>query len=373
MNVTDSFAPSYAQARVKFLEAATLAGADIESLQHPMAGAEGETLALDVALDGAKKADKLLIISSGCHGVEGFCGSGVQVTALRDAQLRQAARDAGVALLYWHAINPYGFSYLRRVTQENVDLNRNFHDFSQAVPDNPDYAELHPLLLPEQWPPPLDNQIALGCYIAQHGMRAFQAAATRGQSGFADGLFYVGRAPTWSNDAVRRLLRRYGAHSRHIAWVDLHSGLGPTGFGERIYAGRPDPVAQRRAQAWWNPDGQTPVTTYFDDSAISTLVTRVMWHAAYDECRQAELTAMSIEYGTQNLEQVLSALRAEQWLQLHPQTDATTARKIKQDLRDAFYVDNETWKQQVVAQGLLALHQAVAGLAGVWTETAASA
>jgi hypothetical protein len=50
----------------------------------PAAGREGEALAMDVARDGPPDADKLLIVSSACHGVEGFCGSGVQVYALHD-------------------------------------------------------------------------------------------------------------------------------------------------------------------------------------------------------------------------------------------------------------------------------------------------
>ena len=32
-----------------------------------------------------------------------------------------------------HALNPYGFSHLRRVNEDNADLNRNFVDFSRAA------------------------------------------------------------------------------------------------------------------------------------------------------------------------------------------------------------------------------------------------
>ena len=106
----------------------------IRSYNHPLPGLEGETLAMDVALDGAADAQKLLIVSSACHGAEGFCGSGVQVFALHDEAWRQHAREAGVAVLYVHALNPYGFSHLRRVTHENVDLNRNFQDFDKPLP-----------------------------------------------------------------------------------------------------------------------------------------------------------------------------------------------------------------------------------------------
>ena len=122
----DCFAGTYAQARRKFLDAARDAGLAVESHLHPLKGREGEDLAMDVVRDGPADAGCLLLVTSACHGAEGFCGSGVQVAALRDAAWRAQARARGVAVLYVHGLNPWGFSHLRRVTHENVDLNRNF-------------------------------------------------------------------------------------------------------------------------------------------------------------------------------------------------------------------------------------------------------
>jgi len=187
--ITSAFARSYASARAQFLEAATGAGLHVESLPHPLPGRAGEPLAMDVALDGDAGSEHLLIVTSACHGVEGYCGSGVQVFALHDAQWRARAREAGVAVLYIHALNPYGFSHLRRVTQENVDLNRNFHDFNRPLPENPAYRAVHPLLLPEVWPPDAANRKAVQDFIATRGVQAWQAAISSGQHEFADGLF----------------------------------------------------------------------------------------------------------------------------------------------------------------------------------------
>ena len=64
---------------------------------YPLLGRDGEVLAMDVALDGPANAERLLIVSSACHGVEGYCGSGVQVFATHDADWREHARSAGVA------------------------------------------------------------------------------------------------------------------------------------------------------------------------------------------------------------------------------------------------------------------------------------
>ena len=79
-------------------------------------GAEGEALATDVVIDGPLDASKMLIVISGVHGVEGFTGSAVQ-TGLLGLNL---SKPDDTSILYVHAINPFGFSHLRRVTQENV-------------------------------------------------------------------------------------------------------------------------------------------------------------------------------------------------------------------------------------------------------------
>jgi hypothetical protein len=360
----EAFSGSYAEARARFLQAARSAGLAVESKPHPLKGGDGEELAMDVAREGHPDAGGLLVVSSACHGVEGFCGSGVQVAALRDAPWREYARQRGVAVLYVHALNPYGFSHLRRTTHENVDLNRNFHDFSRPLPVNEDYRQIHALLLPEEWPPSQANNEAIGRYIAVHGIAGFQGIITRGQHEFADGLFFGGTAPTWSNLALREVLRAHGRRAARIAWIDLHTGLGPSGLGERIYAGRDDPVAIARARAWWGGNGATAVTSMYDGSSSSAFLTGLMWSAVYEECPQAEYTGIALEYGTVPLMQAMQALRGEHWLYLHPQAPAELSAAIKLQMRKAFYVETDEWKDQILRQAREALFQAVDGLAG---------
>ncbi len=356
--ITNAFSTSYAQARVKFLEAAATAGARIESHTHPLPGRAGETLAMDTALDGDASSERLLILSSACHGVEGFCGSGVQVFALHDAEWRARARGAGVAVLYIHALNPYGFSHLRRVTQENVDLNRNFQDFSRPLPVNEGYRRVHSLLLPEAWPPDAANQAAVQAHIEREGLPAWQAAISGGQYEFADGLFYGGQAPTWSNRTLRAVLDQQAARRRRIAWIDLHTGLGPSGVGERIWAGRDDAAAVARARRWWG-DG---VTSIYDGSSTSALLTGLMWTAIGDAAPQAEYTGIALEYGTQPVTEVLDALRGDHWLALHPMAAPELAARIQARTLRAFYTDTDAWKGQIVSQARQAMFQAVDGL-----------
>ena len=362
IGVNQAFASSYARARVQFLEAAAAGGLAIESHAHPLAGRDGEALAMDVARDGPADAEKLLIVSSACHGVEGYCGSGVQVFALHDDAWREQARAAGVVVLYVHALNPYGFSHLRRTTHENVDLNRNFQDFSNPLPVNAGYREIAPLLLPQEWPPNAENQAAVQHYLATKGEAAWQAAVSGGQYEFEGGMFYGGQAPTWSNLTLRSVLRAHGSAARRIAWIDLHTGLGESGLGERIYAGRDDSKAMARARAWWNPDGATPITSFYDGTSTSALLTGLMWTAIYDECPQAEYTGIALEYGTLPILQMLQALRAEHWLHQHPAAPAEQAAQIKADMLAAFYTDTDAWRGQVISQARQALFQAAQGL-----------
>lgn len=356
---TQAFSQSYAEARAKFLAAAEAAGLDAEPHVHPLRGRDDEELALDVVRDGPRHASRLLIVSSGCHGVEGYCGSGIQTALLQNAAWRAAARDAGVAVLYLHALNPYGFSWLRRVTQENVDLNRNFHDFSKPLPANPVYDEIAHLLVPPTWPPSAEITAQIQRFLAERGVAALQAAVSGGQHDHPQGLFYGGVNPTWSNVALRHVLQDHGAGVRRLGWIDLHTGLGPTGHGERIFACKDDAAALQRARAWWGSE----VTSIYDGSSSSAYLTGLMWSAVYDEIPQSEYTGIALEYGTVPLLQVIDALRADQWLENHPEAPAEQAAQIKRQIRDAFYVDTDTWKRQVVDQAIDAARCAIRGLA----------
>ncbi len=359
--LADPYSPTYAAARAKFLQAARSAGLPVRSELHPLRGRDGEKLALDVVRDGPPDATRVLLVSSGCHGIEGYCGSGIQIAMLQDERWRTRVREAGVAVVYLHALNPWGFSWWRRVTHENVDLNRNFQDFTQPLPRNPAYDEIAHLLVPETWPPRWRDNAALLRFLVTRGVRALQAAVSVGQYTHPSGLFYGGVEPTWSHLALRRVLRDEGRRAERLAWIDLHTGLGRSGVGERIYAGPRDDAMLARVRRWWGPK----VTSIHDGSSTSAPITGMLWISALEECPQAEYTGIALEYGTQPLFKTLQALRAEQWLENHPEHRPTHGPRIKQRLREAFYTDTAAWKSRVLVQAMDAAGQAVAGLTAV--------
>ena len=358
------FAQSYAEARAGFLAAAAKRGLKVESAFHPSRkGAQGEDLAMDAVLFGAADAASLLIVSSGTHGVEGFCGSGCQRALLGDDELLKRIDAAKAAVLLLHAMNPWGFSFLRRANEDNIDLNRNFLDFSQPrakSADSAGYEELHELLLPAEWPPTAANMQALLASRERMGHREFQAAVSAGQDSRPDGLFYSGTVPTWSNRTLREFLRRHGAGKRRIGWIDIHTGLGPNGHGEKIYAGRNDAADLARTRAWYGAD----VMSYYNGKSASTEVKGPAELCVYEECPGAEIANMGLEFGTVPFDAVLQALRGAHWLEIHPDAPAALRAQIDRTIRDAFYTDTDVWKGMILGQSRVALLQAVTALAG---------
>lgn len=340
--VEQCFAADYADARRRFIGRAAAAGFSLqEYLLEGHRGPGGETLATDVARRGPKEAAFTLLVSSGTHGVEGFCGSGCQNALLESGALQSLPPDMAVVLV--HALNPFGFAHLRRVNEDNVDLNRNFivHD---APPANPAYDEVHPLLVPADWGGPAKQAAdqAIFQLMATRGQRALQEAVSGGQYTHPDGLFYGGRGPVWSNNTWRRIVREHAGGSREVIGIDLHSGLGPSGVGEAICTGVGEEL--QRARAVFGED----VTSSTEGSSSSARVEGSMGEGAKEELQGARLTMVTLEFGTQPMMAVFEALRADNWLHLHGAVESPLGAAIKKAVRDAFYVDDPTWRKAVV-------------------------
>ena len=212
--------------------------------------------------------------------------------------------------------------------------------------------------MPDTWPPSAAVDASIQAYKDKYGNKAYQAAVTRGQYTHADGLFYGGTAPTWSNTTVRGVLKEHTASTQHLAWIDLHTGLGPNGLGERIYAGIESPEALKRARKWWGNE----ITSTVDGSSSSVLLTGLMWQTVAQDCPQAVHTGIAMEYGTLPINDMINALRADHWLAMHPEASEEQHRAIKAQILGAFYTNTDHWREQILAQAFESAHQAVAGL-----------
>ncbi|MFQ5774260.1 MAG: M14 family metallopeptidase [Kiloniellaceae bacterium] len=359
MAVSGYFSADYREARRKFLDAAAAAGARIAHHRNPRRGPSGEALFADSAWLGPEDAERVLVTISATHGVEGFCGSGVQVGWF-EAGFHKDMPD-GLALLAIHAINPYGFAWLRRVTEDNVDLNRNFVDHAKPYPVNAGYEELHEAICPREWNDSViaETRRVLEAFMEKHGPRALQAAISAGQYSHPDGIFFGGHAATWSHLALRAILTKALARARHAAVIDYHTGLGPRGYGERICVHPPGSAGLARAKQWYDED----VTSPYLGSSSSVELFGVNLLGVEEALPHLRLTGIALEFGTLPTEPVKLALRADNWLHVHGNPESRKGRAIKDQIRQAFYQDAEDWKAMVWERAVETQRKALAGLA----------
>ena len=358
MAVRDYFSTDYHDARGKFLDASRAAGAVLDELRCPAPGPRGEALFADVAWHGPADAAAVLVTLSATHGAEGFCGSGVQVGWLR-AGLQDELPE-GVALMQIHAINPHGFAWLRRVTEDNVDLNRNFVDHARPYPRNAGYEALRDVLCPEEWNDAViaETQAALDAYAEANGARALQSAVSSGQYGDAEGIFFGGNRDTWSRATLEGIFRDKLARAKRVAVIDYHTGLGPRGYGERICVHEPDSANLATARAWYEDDITSPALGTSSSVELNGFNVTGMQASA----PEAEMVVIALEYGTLPSPRVHLSLRADNWLHVHGEPDSTKGRAIKGQIRDAFYQDADDWKEMVWERGIETQRLALRGL-----------
>ena len=355
------FSRDYAEARHRFRAAAARAGGRLACHVNPLVGPHGEELATDVSWHGPADATRVLVLQTGTHGAEGFTGSGAALDWL--ACGGALALPAGVAVLLIHAINPHGFAWLRRVTEENVDLNRNFVDFGRPVPENPGHDELADALVPQALSGPAFEaaEAKIAAFRAAHGEKAFQIARGGGQYRHPHSMFYGGSGPTWARRTLEQVTDDHRLAERHqVGVIDYHTGLGPFGYGEPICSHEAGSPALARARRWYG-DSVTEPAAGTSSSVEKRGLNEYGWMAKLGE----RVTFVALEYGTYSPESGRRALREDHWLHAFGNvnwTDPETQR-IKAQLRRQFYPDTDDWREMVLFRSRQMIRQALAGLA----------
>lgn len=357
------FAPDYPGARARFLAAAARAGARVDVFVNDVAtGPGGGSLSTDVAVLGPADAPAALMLVSGTHGPEGFVGSAAQV-ALLDA-IAAGAPVPPVRIVLVHAINAYGFAHLTRTTENNVDLNRNFIDWSAGAPANPAYAELHAALCPSVWTPEAlaAADAARIAWVERNGQDAFVDMTSRGQYTHADGMNYGGSGPEWSNRTLEAIVRRHLSTVERIALIDWHTALGERGQPFFLCFNEPGGPGWKRACAWW---GSEHVETRGGfGGAARPKYTGLLFHGVQRYAAQADVTGAVIEFGTVGMDDARRALQADLWLRFGgvATTDPRRAA-LREQVREAFSPQSLAWQQSVLGHAIGIQHATLAGMA----------
>lgn len=336
---------NYYQSRIQFINLSHAIGADLKSysITSPTAHA---SLSIDTAFLGSELSNLVLVVLSGVHGVEGYVGAACLQHLLQ--RYKRHYQRSNLSFLLVHALNPWGFANDCRVTEHNVDLNRNFINFSESLPSPTQYAKFHSTLCEHYFPglKGLLNELRLFKFLLNSRQRRmFQQAVTGGQYHYRDGLFYGGHEATENHTIWLKILQAHLRPAQQLRFLDIHTGLGKKAYGALLTH---LPVHSHQYAVLNNWLEHQLVSTN-EGSAISAEVKGPL--LAHTERMFGERCfTVTLEFGVKGPLPTLNALRADNWLRTR--TNSATSEKwrsqIKQQLKDAFLARDPDWEKQVL-------------------------
>ncbi len=287
-----------------------------------------------------RSCDKVVVVISGTHGLEGPLGAEFQLTLLE--KIKHAPRaylPVGVNLLVVFALNPWGFANGQRTDQDNIDINRNAIIAGRKNPFNPEYDLLAEFITPKEWD---DRSFErLWEHGRNMGMKRFQRALSQGQYKHPTGLFYGGKKETWSINVLHKICRNVLAPAKKVGVIDVHTGLGKYAIGELISPLREESVLTELTRSVLGDTVHFPNM----DSDLSSPVSGDILNAVMTALPQAQVLPAAVEVGVLPIKQLLEVMARANWARHNPdKVDPKFKARINQDLRAAFYnPDDINW------------------------------
>ncbi len=345
----EAFAPNYISARSRFREVVASLGFHHESYLITQLDPSGAELTIDVALYTPPSASRSVVISSGLHGVEGFLGSAIQLALLKDHQFTQSL-PSNTNLIFIHALNPYGFAWLRRCNEDNIDLNRNFILSEESYKGSPeDYSNLNSFLNPTFPPSQVEAYLLKALWlILCYGMRRLTNTLPVGQYDYPKGLFFGGDGPSETQQILVENLSSWIGNVSEVLHIDLHTGLGKWETYKLLFEGVSTSETFQRLVQKFGIDKieafSSEITGYQNRGGLGEWCQALM-----PQCRYDFLTA---EFGTYSVVQVLKALRAENQAYWWARPGGNY-QWTKQQLLEMFSPMSHTWREKCVAEGIM--------------------
>ena len=234
MTNTQSFFPeTYETSRERFRNDLSIVQSmwkDAKLFQHKLHG--DEDLTIDWIYSDAKETNqKVFILTTGEHGVEGYVGSAMLQLFIEKYMPKLDPRNTSILLV--HAINPWGMKHHRRGNKDNIDLNRTFLWNVEHDPKfNPEYDKISKFLNPRKkvsnlFLDDIAYTLQLFWNIARMGMKSFRHALLLGQYRDPKGLYYGGTKRPEETQTLMDLYRQMMSSYEQILHLDMHTGYGP--------------------------------------------------------------------------------------------------------------------------------------------------
>jgi len=306
---------------------------------------------------------RLLIVTTGEHGIEGYVGSAVLQVILEDYLDRLDPRSTGVLLL--HAVNPWGMRNRRRTNPANVDLNRNFVAAASHLDPalNPDYARLDRFLNPAR---PLAGPVrgrreflaGLLAGLARMGPKAFQAVTLQGQYRNPRGLYFGGSTIQAETRLLIDLYREAPARYGRVLCLDMHTGYGPSDQMTLVNSSLEPRASIDLMRAFDYP--RVAKATLAEFYPIRGDMIDLVYATFRDRFPGKPVFATAFEFGTlgDSLPARLRGLRAMIWEnQVHHFGASSVAvqRAVRREFEALFCPTHPPWRRKAIADARRAL------------------
>jgi len=353
------FQENYDDARGEFLSLANDIAGKYENVMLSSYKAESKTdtnLIMDICyIPPQQDTGRLLIITSGIHGIEGYTGSAIQQMFMTELLSQDEVQDQGILLI--HAINPYGFKYMRRATENNVDLNRNCGiNMTVFENENKGYPGLYDFLCPS-------NKVNSGSLynrffyvvairkIVQQTMTILRQSVLQGQYEFPEGLYYGGNdfepQIKYLQTVLPEILNPYDL----ILTLDMHTAYGEWGKLHLFTNPVEDDILREKTK---NVFGNYPMD--WGDTEDFYIIMGDF--GGFVGMVNPEATYMSslFEFGTFDSQKTFGSLHSihrlilENQGHLHGYKNEKNEKKTKNNFREMYYPTSEAWRSEVIRQ-----------------------
>lgn len=316
----------------------------------------GDSLAINyLYIPSQSSPQNLVILSSGTHGIEGYAGSAFQRMFMTEILKEVDHKSTGYLII--HGINPWGMKNRRRVTESNVDLNRNYDTSSTLFyNENKGYSKLNTFLNPSgkvsiDLFTNVSFTIQAGWIILRNSIKTARQAVLIGQYEFSDGIYFGGNKFEPQKSVIQDLITTTANDYNKILLIDLHTGYGIRGklhiFGSPLKDSGTINETERIFSNY-SIDWPQDKDFYETNGDFIVFVPRIL--------KDKMVIPVTFEYGTLNSNTLSGSLKSLQIMILENQgyhfgySNKQSEKRIQEMFLEDFYPSSLSWRSETVRE-----------------------